>query len=247
MQFKLIALSIAATVVSTVSASYPINADGVNCRAGPSTNDRVIRTYNKGNQVTLTCQIHGQNVNGDTLWDKTTDGCFVADWYVQTNTGQMVVGACNGGSGGGGIGSPISRKDVIARGQFWVQKHIPYSQTATYPDPQGTRYRTDCSGFVSMALHANAPGLNTVGLPSIVHGINWNDLKPGDLVGTLGPGTGGDDGHVTLFLAWADAAHKNYKTLECRGTYGCVAYQRPVAWKDGRFTSKPYRYNKIVD
>lgn len=245
MQLTHLALSFISLVASVSANPYPINADGVNCRDGTSTGARVVRTYNKGHMVTLTCQAYGESINGDSLWDKTSDGCFVSDWYVQTNTGNMVVGSCGGG--GGGIGSKISRKDVIARGRFWTNKHIPYSQTATQPDPQGTRYRTDCSGFVCMALHASAPGLNTVSLPSISHRINWGDLKPGDLVGTLGPGTGGDAGHVTLFLEWVDGSHKAYRSLECKGDNGCVQYQRNVGWTDGPFTAQPYRYNNIVD
>ncbi|CEJ81597.1 hypothetical protein VHEMI01717 [[Torrubiella] hemipterigena] len=231
-------------------ATYPINDNGVNCRSGPGTGYAVQRSYNKGNMVTLTCQTNGESINGDSLWDKTTDGCYVADWYVQTNTGNMVVGACDGGGGGGGggaVGSPIKRSDVIARARFWTNKHIPYSQTATSPDPQGLRYRTDCSGFVCMALHASAPGLNTVSLPSISHRINWADLQPGDLVGTLGPGTGGDAGHVTLFLEWVDGSHNSYRSLECNGSDGCVQMVERVGWTDGPFTAQPYRYNNIRD
>ncbi|CEJ91537.1 hypothetical protein VHEMI07239 [[Torrubiella] hemipterigena] len=77
--------------------AYPINGDNVNCRSGANTQSSVVRQYNKGDMVTLTCQTEGESINNDKLWDKTTDNCYVADWYVQTNTGSMVVGACNGG------------------------------------------------------------------------------------------------------------------------------------------------------
>jgi hypothetical protein len=115
---------------------------------------------------------------------------------------------------------------------------------ATYPDPEGTDYRTDCSGFVSMAIRTTPPGYSTVTLPDVATEITWDALQPGDFVGTLGAGTGGDAGHVTLFHSWVDASTKTeYNSLECRGTaYGCVAYQRPVGWTDGSFTSKPYKY-----
>ena len=78
------------------AATYPINGNNVNCRSGPSTSSGVVRQYNKGDQVTLSCQTRGESINGDTLWDKTSAGCYVADWYVQTNTGNMVVGECGG-------------------------------------------------------------------------------------------------------------------------------------------------------
>lgn len=245
MKFTALAFSIAAAV-STVSA-YAITADGVNCRSGPSTSHSVVRTYNKGTDVKLQCQEAGESINGDVLWDKTDAGCYVADWYVQTGTSNYVTGKCSGGGGGGGSGinGKISRQEIIARGQYWVSKHVPYSMEATYPDQQGTRYRTDCSGFVTMALHATAPGYNTVSLPEIAKPIAWAELQPGDLVGTLGPGTGGAAGHVTLFHSWADPSHNSYNTLECRGGAGCVAYKRPVGWTDGPYTAKPYRYIRV--
>ena len=40
----------------------------------------------------------------------------------------------------------ISRQTIIARGQDWVDKHVPYDQGKTHDG-----YRTDCSGFVSMS------------------------------------------------------------------------------------------------
>lgn len=164
--------------------------------------------------------------------------------------GTSVPGYCPGAADiqccvvGGTFNSPISRADIISRGQYWITKHVPYSMDATYPDPEGTDYRTDCSGFVSMAIHISPPGLSTVTLPEVSTKIAWDDLQPGDFVGTLGTGTGGADGHVTLFHSWVDAStKKEYNSLECRGTaYGCVAYQRPVGWTDGSFTSAPYRY-----
>ncbi|GES65084.1 NlpC/P60-like cell-wall peptidase [Aspergillus terreus] len=248
MQLTNLFLSLAAAL--SMANAYTISGSEVNCRTGPSTNDGISRTYKKGDDVKLSCQTYGESVQGSSIWDKTTDGCYVADYYVKTGTTGMVTGECGGGSSGGGSSSykgKISRKEIISRGQYWVSRHVPYSMNKEYPDPQGRKYRTDCSGFVSMALHAAAPGYNTVSLPDIAKPISWNDLQPGDLVGTLGPGTGGAAGHVTLFHSWADSSKKEYNTLECRGTYGCVAYKRPVGWKDGSFTAKPYRYTHVVD
>ena len=196
-------------------------------------------------RVKLTCQTPGETINGDSLWDKTTDKCYVADWFVETGTGNMVVGSCGGGSG---INGRITRKEVIARGRYWVNKHVPYSMERTYPDPEGTRDRTDCSGFVSMALHTTPAGFSTVTLPSVVKGIAWKDLKPGDLVGTLGPGTGGAGGHVTMFFSWVDPkTKKEYHSLECQGGNGCVNDRHKIGWKDGSFTSAAYRYIHIAD
>ncbi|KXX79723.1 Uncharacterized protein YraJ [Madurella mycetomatis] len=252
MQLTSLFLTLAAAV-SMVTA-YPITGDGVNCRSGPGTNYKVIKSYKKGTDVKITCQVNGESINGNKIWDKTSDGCYVTDYYVKTGSNSMVTKKCSSGGGGGGSSGgtssykgKISRDEIIARGQYWIKRHVPYSMSKTYPDPQGRRYRTDCSGFVSMALHASAPGYNTVSLPQIAKRIAWKDLKKGDFVGTLGAGTGGAAGHVVLFLSWADKAHKNFNTLECRGSAGCVKYKRPINYKVGSYTAKPYRYINVKD
>lgn len=246
----IVALTLTLAAAVSRVAAYPITDNNVNCRSGPGTSHGVVRSYNKGHDVTLTCQTYGENIFGNSLWDKTTDGCYVSDYYVHTGTPNMVVKECGSSGGGGGTSSyqgTIKRSEIISRGRYWTSRHVPYSMQRTYPDPQGRNYRTDCSGFVSMALHASAPGYNTVSLPSIAKSIGWNDLKPGDFVGTLGAGTGGADGHVTLFLSWVDSSRKAYNSLECKGTDGCVQWKRSVGWKVGSHTAKPYRYTKVVD
>ncbi|KAJ2465131.1 hypothetical protein GGI03_002833, partial [Coemansia sp. RSA 2337] len=52
------------------------NADTVNCRSSPSTSGSVVRTYKANDDVSLTCQISGENIKGNSLWDKTTHGCY---------------------------------------------------------------------------------------------------------------------------------------------------------------------------
>jgi len=142
---------------------------------------------------------------------------------------------------------PITRSEIISRGKYWINKHVPYNQTKFYPDPDGANYRTDCSGFVAMALRATAPGTSTVGMINIAKEIKWDELQPGDFVGVLGDGTGEDKGHVTLFWAWVDKnTKKKYKSLECKGTdYGCLASEREVKWKKGAKVAKPYRYIRV--
>ncbi|KAK9482850.1 hypothetical protein V1527DRAFT_515482 [Lipomyces starkeyi] len=65
---------------------------------------RVLGFNSKGQDVSITCQAPGTNVNGDTLWDKTSDGCYVSDYYVSTGTTGYVTSKCGGG-GGSGCGS----------------------------------------------------------------------------------------------------------------------------------------------
>ncbi|KAK4221524.1 lysozyme-like domain-containing protein [Podospora fimiseda] len=92
---KLSALLALAPFIAATSA-YLIKADNVNCRSGSGTNYGVKRTYKKGQDVKLTCQTPGEVINGVKLWDKTTDGCYVSDYYVKTGTDGYVVGKCGG-------------------------------------------------------------------------------------------------------------------------------------------------------
>ena len=183
---------------------------------------------------------------GNCRWTSECSGSTVSNLCPGPASFKCCEPSSGGGGGSGGtssIGGPISRSEIISRGEYWISRHVPYSQTASYPDPQGTHYRTDCSGFVSMALHASHPGLTTITLASIATEISWNDLQPGDFVGTLGPHTADQGSHVTLFLSWVDSTKKRYNSLECRGkAYGCIPYQRPIAWEDDGRVAKPYKY-----
>ncbi|KAK9367268.1 hypothetical protein V1509DRAFT_640758 [Lipomyces kononenkoae] len=91
-------------VTGKCGSGYPIKGDNVNCRSGPGTSYSVVKQYNKGQDVSITCQAPGTDINGDNLWDKTTDGCYVSDYYVSTGTSNYVTGQCGGGSGGGSGG-----------------------------------------------------------------------------------------------------------------------------------------------
>ncbi|EAW15359.1 uncharacterized protein ACLA_060270 [Aspergillus clavatus NRRL 1] len=99
----LVALSFAASI--PLVSAYPITGDGVNCRSGPGTSYKVVKSYPKGHQVSIVCQATGTDVKGDSLWDKTSDGCYVADYYVKTGTTGYVTKHCDGGSDGGSGGS----------------------------------------------------------------------------------------------------------------------------------------------
>jgi lysozyme len=120
-------LSFATTALAYASANaFAINGDGVHCRSGPGTDSAIVKSYNKGQDVTLTCQAPGTSINGDTLWDKTTDGCFVADYYVQTGTSNYVAAHCSSGGGappGGDCEAPASNQatvDLIAEFEGFV-------------------------------------------------------------------------------------------------------------------------------
>lgn len=89
-------LTLMATLVALTSFvnAYPITGDTVNCRNGPGISFTSLKTYAKGTDVTITCQTEGTNINGNTIWDKTSDGCYVADYYVKTGSNGYVVDKC---------------------------------------------------------------------------------------------------------------------------------------------------------
>ena len=96
----------------------------------------------------------------------------------------------------------VDRRTMIARGQDWVNRQIPYSQTGT----EGG-YRTDCSGFISMCWGLDKPGKPTSGFGSVSTKITKDSLVGGDAL--VCPGT-----HITLFVEWADSSKSHYIGME---------------------------------
>jgi hypothetical protein len=112
----------------------------------------------------------------------------------------------------------ITRAKVIANAKTWhphTSSRVPYSQSKTHGG-----YRTDCSGYASMALALGKPGLNTVGLAksSVTTRIKMSQLKQGDLV-IDATGTSSTR-HVVIFEKWANSKHTAYWEYEQRGSYG---------------------------
>ncbi|MEU1728993.1 CHAP domain-containing protein [Nonomuraea sp. NPDC005692] len=61
--------------------------------------------YSEESYITIVCQAYGEtNYGGSTVWDKTVDGLWVADYYVRTGSTDIVMNRCDndGPSGGGG-------------------------------------------------------------------------------------------------------------------------------------------------
>lgn len=96
-----------------------------------------------------------------------------------------------------GYGGTITRAEVLKRAKYWWDKKVPYNQKGAYRDINGgKKYRTDCSGFVSMAWKLTS-SRTTYTLPEVSKPIAWSALKPGDIVLSKG--------HVKLFEKWANA------------------------------------------
>lgn len=112
-----------------------------------------------------------------------------------------------------------ARQRVIDRARSWrphTPQRVPYSLTGHHDG-----YRTDCSGYVSMALGLSRPGLNTKQLaaPSVSTRIAMSELLPGDLV-IDAIGDTPSDRHVVIFEKWANAERTSYWAYEQRGGYG---------------------------
>ncbi|EPS31839.1 hypothetical protein POX_d05969 [Penicillium oxalicum] len=116
MQLSVFALS--AALALPLANAYPVKTDGLHCRSGPGTSYSIVKTYNTGTDLTITCQTPGPVINGDELWDKTSDGCYVSDYYVKTGTSGYVAPHCGSSSGGNlpGLSATQSQhaRDIIA-------------------------------------------------------------------------------------------------------------------------------------
>jgi acylphosphatase len=109
------------------------------------------------------------------------------------------------------VGGQITRSEVLARAQYWVDQNIVYgtafdsngnvTSTRTAPDSTGRRYRTDCSGLVSLAWHLSASYTTFdfhSGVANVVRLSSSSQLQPGDAVLF--------SGHIELFAAWKNAS-----------------------------------------
>ncbi len=94
----------------------------------------------------------------------------------------------------------VARSTIISRGQDWVDKGIPYDKTYD-------QYRTDCSGFVSMAWGLPRPGHTTSTLGSVSREISKGELQSGDVLLNAGL-------HVAMFVNWNDGSRNTYLMME---------------------------------
>ena len=58
----------------------------LNGRNTKSTSAPAVKVYPSGSTINITCQAYGEWAYGSYIWDKTTDGLWVADYYVKTGT-----------------------------------------------------------------------------------------------------------------------------------------------------------------
>ncbi|WP_369184077.1 hypothetical protein [Streptomyces sp. Y1] len=103
------------------------------------------------------------------------------------------------------VGGQISRSEILSRAQYWFSQNpgLTYNQGGTFRDSSGRSYRTDCSGYVSMAWHLGYSA-NTQSLwDSESYEIPRSDLRAGDILDSY-------YNHVILFEKWDDDAHTTF-------------------------------------
>jgi cell wall-associated NlpC family hydrolase len=139
-------------------------------------------------------------------------------------------------------GPVIARAQVLERARTWhphTAQRVPYSQLRSFGG-----YRTDCSGYVSMALNLGGPGPITVGLASPAYStpIPMSALRPGDLV--IDASGTNNTRHAVIFVRWTSGSHAAYWEYEQRGGYGTDYRTRTYGLEPGS-EYHAYRPKKI--
>lgn len=134
----------------------------------------------------------------------------------------------------------INRDEIIRRARAVPQRSDPYSQTTIDPDGANAGYREDCSGWVSYCWGCpkSAPGswggysTSTFvttdwapGVKGIMYEIPRSQLQPGDAIGHCTPTSGGNGGHIALWLG-KDGSQE--RILDHGSGWGPI--ERSVTW-----------------
>jgi hypothetical protein len=144
---------------------------------------------------------------------------------------------------GNGTDKALTRSEVVSRARSWLAVDVPYSQARCYRNAYGD-YRTDCSGFISMAWGLGGSGSAwwTGNLDQRSTPIARSALKPGDAL--LRHENNPDVDHVALFVEWADSAHTMPRVIEQTGSADTVER----TWSSGTASNyTPVRYDNILD
>jgi hypothetical protein len=141
------------------------------------------------------------------------------------------------------------------RAMSWINANggqgVIYDTGGLWPDPAGVTYRTDCSGFVSMALHLTPTGLAALNSADMYEANGFVDvakdsLQQGDI---LTNPIAGPDGHVVLFDHWTDSSHSAYWGFEQHGptgSYGTAYRIIQYPYDPGHGSFYPQHYTKLA-
>ncbi|CAL9451911.1 FG-GAP-like repeat-containing protein [Streptomyces sp. enrichment culture] len=136
-------------------------------------------------------------------------------------------------------GPTITRSEVIDRAKTWVGIGLDYSWTGSH-----NGYRTDCSGYVSMAWHLSSSlTTDTFAGAGVIESISKGELKAGD---ALLNDNSGANGHVVLFEKWANSSHTSYIGYEFSSS-GVHHREIPYPYFSGYGTFLPVRNKSVID
>ncbi|KAJ2755377.1 hypothetical protein GGI19_001685 [Coemansia pectinata] len=163
-------LALCAASLATMTNAYRIyNTDTVNCRSSPSTGGSVVRTYKANDDVSLTCQISGENIKGNSLWDKTTHECYVSDYFVKTGSTGYVASKCNTGES---PPTPPPSSDAIPGP---IKDDYPYPGQCSGIDPW-RYFKCQCTSFVAWRINSRLG----VKFNNYYKGPNWGNANTWD-------------------------------------------------------------------
>lgn len=93
MRLRPSASSIGGSVEGRVSGT---GASGLRVREKPTTASAQIGTLDEGELVTITCQVEGESINGNVLWDwLEAEGGYVADAYIEKGADTKALQRCS--------------------------------------------------------------------------------------------------------------------------------------------------------
>jgi hypothetical protein len=168
--------------------------------------DNVWDKYQAGSYVTITCQAYGEwNYGNSAIWDRTSDGLWIPDYYVSTGSDGFVMSRCDNDpmpSGGPGNPSVPSNPATGSVPTSEVRDHIvnaAYSQLGTHEwgdncNPYGNGGAVKCgdpwcSMFASWTwqqagIDVYFPYSGTFETWGKNHGLMTakSNIKPGDVV-----------------------------------------------------------------
>lgn len=204
------------TPSDTPDGTYPITGSIVNCRSGPGTNYPIKKTYAKGNTVTITCQTPGTSVSGNAIWDLTSDGCYITDYYVKTGSSKYVKPQCNTDS----IPAPPTPTGGSTPSDGSIKNDYPYAASTCGDVDRWYYYACQCTSFVAWRINErlNIDFMNKYKGAAWGNANTWDeaarqvgvkvDNKP--VPGCIAQTNAGEAGHV----AWVAAVDGDTVTIE---------------------------------
>ena len=165
---------------SPAPQSYPIAWTGIGVYPRASTSmssAKIGRALSDGSRISISCELYGDNITDtvgytSTLWDRLTDGTYVANVYINTGTNGRTPGLplCDGA-----VGSPVPTPSPIDQSAACVfaMRWAKYQITVNY----GGNHRYYGNAWQAVQNWMNAVNLDTGISISISKGNQRADIS----------------------------------------------------------------------